>query len=140
MVESLLVANLLLKVENKNRFKVITVKKIKQKIVDWQVGKITTAEIQQWAEEKYMGDEMRNSVLSEVDHFITIEALQYLESINMNLTTKDDIPFLLKFINSGKLCHDAYKDWRKYLDNIDYNKRVTELKDDPFYKEYCTGL
>ena len=64
----------------------MNIKKIKQKIIDWRDGKISTIEIQQWGEDKYMSEEMKNSQLNEVDHFIAIEVLQYLEFINMNLT------------------------------------------------------
>lgn len=75
----------------------ITLKKIKQKIIDWKDDKISTIEIQQWGEDKYMSEEMKNSQLNEVDHFIAIEVLQYLEFINMNLTIKEDIPYILIF-------------------------------------------
>lgn len=118
----------------------ITLKKIKQKIIDWKDDKISTIEIQQWGEDKYMSGEMKNSQLNEADHFIAIEVLQYLEFINMNLTIKDDIPYILIFMDSGHLYKDACKDWYKYRDNINYKKRAEELKDNPFYREYCMSI
>lgn len=46
----------------------ITLKKIKQKIIDWKDGKISTIEIQQWGEDKYMSEEMKNSQLNGLIH------------------------------------------------------------------------
>jgi len=127
-------------IKNNTSGKMITLKKIKQKIIDWRDGKISTIEIQQWGEDKYMSEEMKNSQLNEVDHFIAIEVLQYLEFINMNLTIKEDIPYILIFIDSGHLYKDACKNWYKYRDNINYKKRAEELKDDLFYREYCMSI
>ena len=108
--------------------------------MDWQNDKITTADIQQWGDEKYMSGEMKNSQLNEADHFIAIEVLQYLEFINMNLTIKDDIPYILIFMDSNHLYKDACKDWYKYRDNINYRKRAEELKDNSFDREYCMSI
>lgn len=36
----------------------ITVEQIRQKIIGWKNDKITTSDIQQWGEEKYMSEEM----------------------------------------------------------------------------------
>ena len=114
----------------------ITLEQIKSKILEWSDNHITAEKLQQWGEEQYMSEELRSSNLQESDHFIMIEVLQYLEFININLTTKDDIPFILKFIDSGKLYKKAYTQWIHYTDNIDYTERANQLKNDPFYVIY----
>jgi hypothetical protein len=115
----------------------VTVKIIRQKIVDWQNDKIAKEELQKWGEEKYMSDEMHNSKLNKRDREIVIEVLQYLEFMNINTTIKDDIPYVLEFMDSNIPYKEAYKKWDQYLDGIDYKKRARELKHDPFYAPYC---
>ncbi|RZI45291.1 hypothetical protein EDM53_05475 [Rickettsiales endosymbiont of Peranema trichophorum] len=114
----------------------ITVQEVRQKIIDWRDGVMTTEEIQGWGEEKYTSNDLRNASLSEREHFIVIEVLQYLEFINMNLVTKDDIPHILEFID-GADHNDAYKKWNEYLNNIDYKSRADLLKGEAFYEDYC---
>ena len=61
----------------------------------------------------------------------------YLEFININLTAKEDIPYVLEFIDSKEPYQNAYEKWDKYLQGIDYKKRAKELKDDQFYAPFC---
>lgn len=111
----------------------ITVEQIRQKIIGWKNDKITTSDIQQWGEEKYMSEEMDS--LNEFEHFIAIEVLQYLEFINMNLTTKEDIPYVLEYIDTAKRYSEkfenlsiedtAYIKWYKYRDDIPIGNEIT---------------
>ena len=123
----------------------VTIKEIRQKIIDWKNDKITKKEIQEW------GDNIRGDAdLSNEEHFIGIEVISYLEFININLTKKEDIPYVLEYIDTAKrhgekfenysIEDEAYKKWDSYRKNINYRKRAEELKEDPFYTEYCLGV
>ena len=61
----------------------ITVKIIRQKIIDWQNDKISKEELQNWGEEKYTSEELHNSEFNEREHEVAIEVLQYLEFMNI---------------------------------------------------------
>lgn len=62
----------------------------------------------------------------------------YLEFININLTAKEDIPYVLNYLDTAKPYKDeAYNKWNRYLKGIDYKKRAKELKDDQFYAPFC---
>ena len=121
----------------------ITLEKINKKIIEWQNNLITKERIQSWADNLWGTAELDE--LYELDNnaqneFIITEILYYLEFINMNLITKDDIPQLLKFLNSKDNYLNSYKDLDQYFGGIDYRKRAEELKDDPFYREYCMSI
>ena len=111
----------------------VTIKQIRQKIVDWQDDTITKEELQGW------GEDIRfEANLSEEEEFIGIEVIAYLEFININLTTKEDIPYVLNYLDTAKPYKDeAYNKWNRYLKGIDYKKRAKELKDDQFYAPFC---
>jgi hypothetical protein len=111
----------------------ITVEQIRQKIIDWQNDEITKEEIQEWAEEiRFEAD------LNEEEEFVGIEVISYLEFINIDKTTKEDIPYVLEYIDNAKRYEDeAYRKWYKYRESINYQKRAEELKNDPFYAPYC---
>lgn len=110
----------------------INLKIIRQKIVDWQNDMISKECLQQWGE-----DFRLDAYLNEDEELKGIEVLSYLEFMNIDKTLKEDIPYVLEFIDSDEKYEDAYKKWYEYLNSIDYKKRAKELKNDPFYAPYC---
>ena len=116
----------------------ITIKEIKNRVIDWKNEKITKEFLKEWAEDLNDRKVVFESNLSERDEFIAHEVLHYLEDIDMNLSTTDDIPSLIEFIEDKSDYKLAYKNWDKYLESIDYKIRKEKLKNDLFYNKYCT--
>ena len=79
----------------------ITVKIIRQKIIDWQNDKISKEELQNWGEEKYTSEELHNSEFNEREHEVAIEVLQYLEFMNKRRMRKP-ITFNGNLLNTAK--------------------------------------
>ncbi len=110
-------------------------------LTKWKNNELSELELYEWANEKY-----NNILLDKLDFndyeddncSVMKEVLQYLESMNMNLIIKDDIPSLLDFLNSpnGEF-KNSYAIWKKYNDAIDYLDRKKKLKNTPFYSKFC---
>ena len=60
---------------------------------------------------------------------VTNEVLAYLESIDMNLVTQEDIPACFEFLDTapGRF-QEGYRKWDNYLESINYEKRKKMLK------------
>ena len=118
--------------------------------MDWKNDKISKEEIQEWGDNIDFQLRFGEVNISDDEFYIGLEVTSYLGFINMNLTTKDDIPHVLEYMDTAKRYSEkfenlsiedkAYIKWYKYRDNINYRKRAEELKDDPFYREYCMSI
>ena len=128
----------------------IEISQIRQKIIDWQNGKISKEEMQEWGDNIDFQLRFGEVDIDDDEFYIGLEVASYLGFININLTTKEDIPYVLEYIDTAKRYNEkfenffiedkAYKKWYKYRDNINYRKRAEELMNDPFYREYCMSI
>jgi hypothetical protein len=98
----------------------------------WQSGELTHVEVFDWANNRFCTsqwdpeDEIVNEVLSELD------------TLNINLTTADDISHLLGLLKipSGEL-EIARSHQVAYSKTIDLQSRRAALVNDPFYAPFC---
>ncbi|MGH9894476.1 MAG: hypothetical protein ACREA0_21340 [bacterium] len=67
---------------------------------------------------------------------IVVEVLSQLSMLNAQWITRDDIPAILSFLDStpGEE-KQAWQNWEKYWEELDYRKRREEIAGNPFYSQ-----
>jgi hypothetical protein len=73
------------------------VKKWPQKLRDWAGGHTSTEEIQSWACDAYMHDEVDFADWEKEDDSVTKEVVAALDMLDMNLVLPEDEPIYLEF-------------------------------------------
>ena len=96
-------------------------------------------EVHDWAGELYPADfvDYDDWELNQ-ENSVTNEVLAKLDTIDMNLTTTEDIPALLRFLETpiGKF-HEGLEKLEKYINSINYKAREAELASIDFYEPFC---
>ncbi|MCC8399176.1 MAG: hypothetical protein LF885_03105 [Rickettsia endosymbiont of Culicoides impunctatus] len=96
----------------------------------WQQNKITAAELYETANQLYDADNTKVLDWENGDGFsVTMEVLQYLESLNMNFIVQEDIEPCKEFLQT-KMGHykEGTKKWQQYTSSINYEERMKQLK------------
>lgn len=119
---------------------VCTREKIFDMLSRWGTGEISTQEIFNWANSLYLSDECTYDDW-EGDNSVSNEVLSYLDTLDMNLITQEDIPALTALLNSSIGCFKVgLANWQKYIKSIDYIARKRSLKEDPLYRPFCVDI
>ena len=115
----------------------LTRETIINKLLDWKLNLISETDINSWANALYPSDEVEYNDWEE-NHSVTNEVLCYLDNLDMNLGTTDDIPQIILFLKTplGEF-ESGYSQWNIYMKNIDIEKRQISLIKNPFYTAFC---
>ncbi len=120
---------------------IITRSDIIAKLLEWQEGKLTAEDLNNWAVRFYLHDDVDYSDWEgdEEERSVTNEVLAQLDSIDMNLMIPDDVPAYLEFLDTplGKF-EDGYAKLESYLNSIDYKERARLLAGNEFYAPFCS--
>ncbi|WP_342269868.1 hypothetical protein [Rickettsia endosymbiont of Orchestes rusci] len=108
----------------RNNLVVVTREYLVSLLRAWQQNKITTEEIYETANYLYDCDILKVLDLENGDDFsVATEALQYLESLNINFITQEDIEPAIEFKYL-----EGDKKWEQYTSSINYEERMKKLK------------
>jgi hypothetical protein len=112
--------------------KLITRQDIRELLLRWHAGEVTHQAVFDWASERYSGR------FWETEDEIVDQVLLELYSLNMNLTTVDDVPHFLHLLTvpRGQI-GTVMALHREYTRTIPMQKRRLALAKDPFYEPYC---
>jgi hypothetical protein len=111
---------------------------VAQALMDWQAGRISSLEIQSWAESLYLNDNVDyEDWEGDEENSITNEILAVLDTLDMNLVLPEDAPIYLKFISTpfGEF-KKGYDQLQNRLGQIDFATRRVQLKTNPLYAPF----
>lgn len=110
------------------------------KVLDWKSNIISETEINSWVNSLYPSDEVDYNDW-ENNHSVANEVLCFLDNLDMNLGTIDDIPQIIIFLKTpiGEF-DNGYSQWISYLETIDIDKRKNCLMENPFYAPFCNKM
>jgi hypothetical protein len=110
--------------------------KITEKLFDWQSGSITEVDLKDWAASLYM--RMEATDFDDDGNSVSNEVLSMLESLDLNLILKEDIPAFLSFLKTPvDQFSNGYAILDAYFNAIDYDARKLALRSNAFYSIYC---
>jgi len=118
---------------------IITRKHVIDILSKWQSGQLSASEVHNWAENKYLKSGIDYEDWEDNDdESVTNEVLANLDTLDMNLVTKEDIPIFLEFLKTpnGKF-KQGYKKLKDSLNTIDIVKRKEKLSNNPLYLRFC---
>lgn len=117
---------------------IVSRKDVAQTLTDWQAGRISSPEIQSWAESLYMNDNIDyEDWEGDEENSVTNEILAALDILDMNLIFPEDAPIHLEFISTSVGEFKAgYERWQNKLGKIDYASRRIQLKTNPLYAPF----
>lgn len=115
----------------------VTRKVIIDTLIKWSEGEVDHNVVFDWANSLYLNEGVTLEDW-EGDDSVSNEVLAYLDTLDMNLVVKDDIPALLEFLGtrSGGF-KEGYIKWQSYKDSIDFNERKSRLGREPLYRPFC---
>lgn len=105
----------------------ITVLEIQSILHRWSTGELNESQVHEWAEERFCSSNFS------VESAAANEVLARLDTMNMNLTTADDIPALLRALHSVEFESVLIQ----YDKTIDIETRKHKLKSVPLYSRFC---
>jgi len=101
---------------------------------DWKSGKINEIIAQEKAEKLYEEFMHYENLSYNNPEAIAYEVLCQLEILNHQLIIKEDIPFIVDFLNTKQGEEKkAWESWQNYWDEIDVDDRLDKLRDNSFY-------
>jgi len=107
--------------------KIIKASDIQHVLNQWAIGELNESQVHSWAEDRFCVDayDSESEAVNEV--------LGRLDMMDMNLTTSEDIPILLKALSSPDFesilaTHDR---------QIDISERKLALRLVPLYMQFC---
>lgn len=105
----------------------ITALEIQSILHRWSTGELNESQVHEWAEERFCTSSF------EVESAAANEVLARLDTMNMNLTTTEDIPSLLRALHSVD-----FESILNQLDKtIDIETRKQKLKNVALYSRFC---
>ena len=112
--------------------KVITREEIRELLQRWQAGECSHKFVYDWAGERY------GSKRWDTEDEIVDQVLTELFTLDMNLTTAEDVPHLLAVLTipQGQI-GTAMALIREYTRTIDLKSRRLNLAKDPLYGPHC---
>jgi hypothetical protein len=119
--------------------KVISRKDLREKLLQWQGGRMRAPELNDWAVENYLNDDVEYEDWDEAEeNSVTNSVLGALDMMDIDLMTPEDIPTYLDFLETPPASfEEGYKKLQQYLEKIDIKKRAAALVTDPFYERFC---
>jgi hypothetical protein len=102
-------------------------------LLRWRSGELTASDVHEAAEQLYESCSTGLEYQPRGPRSIGAEILSQLSILNHQLITRDDIPAMLRFldVNLGSEL-DAWSEWTRYIDGIDYQDRENELTYPPY--------
>jgi len=100
---------------------------------------MSAQEINDWAFENYQSDSVDYEDWESNEEYSVInEILAKLDMMDMNLTTTDDIPAFLQFLETpiGEF-QKGYAELEKYLNSVNYKQRQASLSGTEPYDKFC---
>ena len=112
--------------------KITTMQEIRELLQRWQIGDLNHKSVYDWANERYASSRW-DTEDEIVDHVLT-----ELYTLDVNLTTAEDIPHLLNLLTvpQGQI-GTAMSLNRDYARSIDIKSRRQSLAKDPLYGPHC---
>jgi hypothetical protein len=111
---------------------IVTRQELETLLRRWQVGELTPRQVFDWANDRFATDHW------DPEDQITNEVLAQLDTLDMNLTTAEDIPHFLRLL---ALPHDqidlAVALQQTYSKSIDIRARQSALANDSLYAPFC---
>ena len=109
--------------------RVVTVADVEAKLHQWQSGQLSTPELHSWAEATYAVSswESETEAVSEV--------LAWLDMMDMNLVTVEDVPAFLSALSSPEFVAVI----EEHFGGLDIEARKRELASVPMYAPFCKG-
>jgi hypothetical protein len=103
---------------------------IKKILLDWQLGKLSAQEVHTWASDIYFPGKNDFEDWDEVDDVSSSnEVLSYLDNLDINLATSEDVPTLLALLEADPAHYQtALLAFEDALNKIDFEKRAEQLK------------
>ena len=96
----------------------------------WKENKITAADVYETAEQLFSAGEKK--ILdweNGEDYSVTIEMLHYLEMMDINFITQEDIDPAIEFLQTKIGCYkEGSEKWDAYKATINHEERVERLK------------
>jgi hypothetical protein len=117
---------------------IITRNQLKDLLVQWLNGELTEEQLHEWAENKYLNNDVDYSDWEDDDNSVTNETLAALDQMDMNLMTKEDIKYYIDFLETppGQF-GEGLKKLEDKMKSINYSLRQKALSETPFYEKFC---
>ncbi len=98
----------------------------------WQAGTLTGQQVYDWANDRFATERF------EAEDEVTNEVLAELDTLDMNLTTTEDIPYLMQLLAIPIDRMDLVVSLQaKHAKSIDIKARQKALSADPLYTPFC---
>ena len=100
---------------------------------NWAEGNLSEIQVHEIAEEIW-GKEDWPNYPEDDPRSIALGVVSYLEVLNYQLVTEEDIPIIVDFLNTPKGKEkNGWVNWRRYWERLDLETRKQELKNNPYY-------
>lgn len=111
----------------------IDVPSIQMLLERWQRGEINAVTVHETAEAIWESGDWPTLAPHE-QGAIALEVLSCLDMLNQQFIVRDDVPQILRFLSTplGEEA-DAWREWRRYWDNINIDARRVSLRGEPPY-------
>ncbi len=107
---------------------------LRRLLARWQSGELNERTVHQEAEVLWEANDSWPECEDTDPRSIGIEALSHLDILNHQLITREDIPAFLHFLEAPEGHEsDAWREWRKYWETVDFDARKCELADNAYY-------
>ncbi|NQD38710.1 hypothetical protein HPT27_16930 [Permianibacter sp. IMCC34836] len=104
----------------------------------WGRGDLSAVEVHEWAEMRYWPSDLEVDDEEDEDNSVCREVLHHLDSLDMNLVIQEDIPAMLDFLSTPRgQFSTGYERWDRITKNIDYKKRMMQLREIEPYSPIC---
>lgn len=114
----------------------ITREDIQNKLLDWQKGVVSAKQVYDWAN-ALCEDDAVEFADQEGEDSISSEALFFLEMLDMNLSTSEDVPIYLRLLATPKGAFAAgMSEFDKKFKARVLDRRRHQLKSDPLYAKF----
>jgi hypothetical protein len=108
---------------------IVTREDIARVLTEWSNGRMTSIEVLSWADSLYPSDDVDYEDWEGEDS-VTKEVLAALDMLDMNLALPEDAPIYLQFLSTPAAeFASGYREFRRKLDAIDYDRRRVQLRD-----------
>ncbi|WP_218080299.1 hypothetical protein [Anthocerotibacter panamensis] len=107
----------------------------------WSLGSLDARKVHEEAEKLWESIQPDSFYPKDNYKSIIIEVLSQLEILNHQLIMPDDIPAILRFLDTpnGKELQ-GWEDWLNYWENIDMDVRRENLRSNPYYCSVLENL
>ena len=108
-----------------------------QTLSRWAEAELTERDVWAWASSLCLPGEDSYDRWLEGDR-ISHQVMLHLNSLDMHLIIKEDIPIYLQFLaQDDSNFESAYNEWQENIRKIDTSNRKRQLKKHPIYAPFC---